>query len=65
MKERTLLQKLVEDYDAVDSGLEDAAILIELGEEAEDEQALKEVRGGIARSGEEDRPDGICPYAFR
>ena len=44
MKERTLLQKLVEDYDAVDSGLEDAGILIELGEEAEDEQALKEVR---------------------
>ena len=47
MKERTLLQKLVEDYDAVDSGLEDAAILIELGEEAEDEQALKEVREAL------------------
>jgi peptide chain release factor 2 len=47
LKERTLLQKLVEDYDAVDSGLEDAAILIELGEEAEDEQALKEVREAL------------------
>ena len=47
MKERTLLQKLVEDYDAVDSGLEDAGILIELGEEAEDEQALKEVREAL------------------
>ena len=47
MKERTILQKLVEDYDAVDSGLEDAAILIELGEEAEDEQALKEVREAL------------------
>jgi len=47
LKERTLLQKLVEDYDAVDSGLEDAGILIELGEEAEDEQALKEVREAL------------------
>jgi peptide chain release factor 2 len=47
LKERTLLQKLVEDYDAVDSGLEDAAILIELGEEAGDEQALKEVREAL------------------
>ena len=47
MKERTILQKLVEDYDAVDSGLEDAAILIELGEEAEDEQALKDVREAL------------------
>ncbi|MEN8686572.1 MAG: peptide chain release factor 2 [Desulfuromonadales bacterium] len=47
LKERTILQKLVEDYDAVDSGLEDAAILIELGEEAEDEQALKEVREAL------------------
>ena len=38
------MQKLVEDYDAVASGLEDAQVLIELGEEAEDEQALEEVR---------------------
>ena len=45
LKERTLLQKLVEDYDTVASGLEDAQVLIELGEEAEDEQALEEVRG--------------------
>ena len=45
LKERTILQKLVEDYDTVASGLEDAQVLIELGEEAEDEQALEEVRG--------------------
>ena len=45
LKERTLLQKLVEDCGAISGGLEDAQVLIELGEEVEDEEALSEVRG--------------------
>jgi peptide chain release factor 2 len=40
-----LLQKLVEDWDSVDNALEDIQILIELGEDCEDEEALAEVRG--------------------
>jgi peptide chain release factor 2 len=39
-----LLQKLVEDWDSVDNALEDIQILIELGEDCEDEEALAEVR---------------------
>lgn len=45
LKERTLLQKLVEDWDSADRELEDIQVLIELGEEDEDEEALEEVRG--------------------
>lgn len=45
MKERTLLQKLVADWESVDRDLEDAQVLIELGEEGEDEETLAEVRG--------------------
>jgi peptide chain release factor 2 len=48
LKERTLLQKLVEDCDAVACGLEDSQVLIELGEEVEDEQTLEEVRGMLS-----------------
>ncbi len=39
-----MLQKLVEDWDSVDNALEDIQILIELGEDCEDEEALAEVR---------------------
>jgi peptide chain release factor 2 len=39
-----LLQKLVEDWESVNSGLEDIQVLIELGEEGEDEETLAEVR---------------------
>ncbi len=45
LKERTLLQKLVEDWDSADRELEDIQVLIELGEEDGDEEALEEVRG--------------------
>ena len=34
-----MLQKLVEDCDAIDGGLEDAQVLIELGEEIEDQES--------------------------
>ena len=44
LKERTLLQKLVEDWQSADNGLEDVQVMIELGEESEDEEALAEVR---------------------
>ena len=45
LKERTLLQKLVTDWSSADRGLEDAQVLIELGEESEDQETLPEVRG--------------------
>ncbi len=45
LKERTILQRLVEDCDAIARGLEDVQVLIELGEEGEDEEALAEVNG--------------------
>ena len=45
LKERTLLQKLVTDWSSADRGLEDAQVLIELGEESEDQETLLEVRG--------------------
>ncbi len=45
LKERTLLQKLVEDCDAIARGLDDVQVLIELGEEDGDEDALAEVSG--------------------
>ena len=44
LKERTLLQKLVEDWESAANGLEDVQVMIELGEESEDEEALAEVR---------------------
>jgi len=44
LKERTLLQKLVEDWESAASGLEDVQVLIELGEEVDDAEALAEVR---------------------
>ena len=44
LKERTLLQKLVEDWESAANGLEDIEVLIELGEESEDDEALAEVR---------------------
>lgn len=40
-----MLQKLVTDWDTVDRGLEDVQVLIELGEEVEDEETLAEIRG--------------------
>jgi peptide chain release factor 2 len=45
LKERTLLQKLVTDWSSADRGLEDVQVLIELGEESEDQETLAEVRG--------------------
>ena len=45
LKERTLLQKLVTDWESVDGDLEDVQVLIELGEESEDEETLAEIRG--------------------
>lgn len=44
LKERTLLQKLVEDWQSAANGLEDVQVMIELGEESEDDEALAEVR---------------------
>jgi len=45
LKERTLLQKIVEDCDSAKQQLEDAQVLIELGEEGEDKETLDEVNG--------------------
>ena len=45
LKERTLLQKLVTDWETVDHELEDVQVLIWLGEKGEDEEALAEIRG--------------------
>ncbi|MDH3809727.1 MAG: peptide chain release factor 2 [Desulfuromonadales bacterium] len=44
LKERTLLQKLVENWESAANGLEDVQVMIDLGEESEDEEALAEVR---------------------
>jgi len=44
LKERTLLQKIVTDWEQVERGLDDVQVLIELGEESEDAEALAEVR---------------------
>lgn len=44
LKERTLLQNLVEGWESSDRDLEDIQVLIELGEEGEDADALAEVR---------------------
>jgi len=43
LKERTLLQKIVENCDSALQQLEDAQVLIELGEEGEDDDTLAEV----------------------
>lgn len=45
LKERTRLQKIVEDCSGAKQQLEDIQILIELGEEGEDEETLIEVNG--------------------
>jgi len=44
LKERTLLQKIVEDWESAAGELEDIQVLIELGEEGEDEETLAEVK---------------------
>ncbi len=44
MRERTGLQKVVEDWEAASQELEDLLVLCELGEEGEDEATLAEVR---------------------
>ena len=44
MRERTGLQKVVEDWEAASQELEDLLVLCELGEESEDEATLAEVR---------------------
>ncbi|PLY03726.1 MAG: peptide chain release factor 2 [Desulfuromonas sp.] len=45
LKERTRLQKIVEDCTGAKQQLEDLQVLIELGEEGEDEETLVEVNG--------------------
>ncbi len=45
LKERTRLQKIVEDCNGARQQLEDLQVLIELGEEGEDEETLAEVNG--------------------
>ncbi|PLX91982.1 MAG: peptide chain release factor 2 [Desulfuromonas sp.] len=44
LKERTSLQKIVENWESAAGQLEDIQVLIELGEESEDQDALDEVR---------------------
>jgi peptide chain release factor 2 len=44
LRERTALQKVVEDWEAASQELEDLLVLCELGEESEDESTLAEVR---------------------
>lgn len=43
LRERTSLQKIVESWDGANSQLEDLQVLIELGEEGEDQETLDEV----------------------
>lgn len=43
LKERTILQKIVENCDSASLQIEDVLVLIELGEESEDQDALDEV----------------------
>ena len=45
LRERTVLQKVVEGWDNASSQLEDILVLIELGEEMEDQETLDEVNG--------------------
>ncbi|BCR05217.1 peptide chain release factor 2 [Desulfuromonas versatilis] len=45
LKERTRLQKIVEGWEGAAQELEDLLVLVELGEEGEDEETLAEVRG--------------------
>ena len=49
LKEHTRLKKMVEDCDATHQQLEDAEVLVELGEEGEDEETLKEVNSLLSR----------------
>ncbi len=44
LRERTTLAKLVDDWSAAQHELDDLLVLVELGEEAEDEATLAEVR---------------------
>ena len=62
LKERTLLQKLVEDWQAAANGLEDVQVMIELGEESEDEEALAEVREMLPAL---EKSIGRMEFAFR
>ncbi len=45
LKERTRLQKIVETWESAAQELEDLLVLVELGEEGEDEETLVEIRG--------------------
>ena len=45
LKERTRLQKTVEDCDGADQELDDLQVLIELGEEEDDQESLDEIKG--------------------
>lgn len=45
MKERTSLEKIVEGWEQASHELEDLLVLVELGEEGDDEETLTEVRG--------------------
>jgi len=47
LKERTSLQKIVEGWETAARQLEDLQVLVELGEEAEDEDSLQEVRKAL------------------
>ena len=44
LKERNSLQKVVADWDEAQGELDDLQVLVELGEESEDQEALDEVR---------------------
>jgi peptide chain release factor 2 len=44
LKERTSLQKIVEDFDDAQRELDDLQVLVELGSESEDHETLEEVR---------------------
>ncbi len=47
LRDRTSLQKTVENWEEATRQLNDLKVLVELGEEAEDEDALDEVRAGL------------------
>src|SRR4051812_29873630 len=43
LKERTAIEKIVQMWDSLNKQLEDVRVMIELGEEAQDQEALAEV----------------------
>ena len=47
LRERTSLQKIVEDWEGAAKQLEDLQVLVELGEEAEDEDSRQEVQDAL------------------